>query len=124
MTDQSNTGVYQHLGHEVSLYSGKTRAYLRYKKIPFDENISAKIYEDINREIGRHDFTLGGITAERAVLPYQQWMFQRPLRCYQNMTEMERQRIDPVLEQLGGLKGLQTKIPLPLTYKNHRVVVA
>ena len=47
MTNQSNTGVYQHLGHEVSLYSGKTRAYLRYKKIPFDENISAKIYEDI-----------------------------------------------------------------------------
>ena len=80
--------------------------------------------DHLPRTIGRHDFILDGITAERAVLPYQQWMFQRPLRCYQNMTEMERQRIDPVLEQLGGLKGLQTKIPLPLAYKNHRVVVA
>ncbi len=29
--------VYKHYGYEFSLYSGKTRAYLRYKDIPFEE---------------------------------------------------------------------------------------
>jgi glutathione S-transferase len=35
-------------GSELSLYTGKTRAYLRYKKIPFDEVFSSrKVYQDI-----------------------------------------------------------------------------
>ncbi len=39
---------YKHIGTEVSLYSGKTRAYLRYKDIPFEEVLSsADVYKDI-----------------------------------------------------------------------------
>ncbi|PCI43241.1 MAG: hypothetical protein COB49_12530, partial [Alphaproteobacteria bacterium] len=76
------------------------------------------------RTIGRHDFTLGGIKGNRAVLPYQQWMFQRPLRFYQSLSEANKGLIDPLLEKLGGLSGLQSDIPLPLDYTGHKLVVA
>jgi len=76
------------------------------------------------RTIGRHDFTLGTATGNRAILPYQQWMFQRPLRCYQGLSEDEKQCIDPVLKKLGGYDGLQQSIPVPLDYINHKLVVA
>ncbi|MEH6636896.1 MAG: glutathione S-transferase N-terminal domain-containing protein, partial [Halioglobus sp.] len=45
--------LYQHLAHEVSLYSGKTRAYLRYKNIPFDEHLSLDVHDRIKTEVGK-----------------------------------------------------------------------
>jgi len=45
-------GIYQHLAHEVSLYSGKTRAYLRYKKIPFEEQLSLQAHNRIKATEG------------------------------------------------------------------------
>lgn len=39
---------YQLIGTEVSLYTGKVRAYLRFKQIPFEEVLSsAQVYKDI-----------------------------------------------------------------------------
>jgi len=76
------------------------------------------------RVIGRHDFTLGKATANRAILPYQQWMFQRPLRYYHGLNETEKQKIDPILKKLGGLDGLVQAIPQPLDYINHKLVVS
>ena len=40
------------LGHEVSLYCGKVRAYLRYKQIPFEERLSTDIYNEIKKHVG------------------------------------------------------------------------
>ena len=80
--------------------------------------------ESFPRAIGRHDFRLGSATASRAVLPYQQWMFQRPLRFYQGLTEADKQRMKPILEKLGGLGGLQEAILVPLDFINHKLVVA
>ncbi len=86
-----------------------------------NENPDAKSFP---RAIGRHDFTLGGVQGNRAILPYQQWMFQRPLRFYQGLTEDEKLGIDPLLEKLGGLIGLQVDIPVALDYIGHKLVVA
>ncbi|NOZ41951.1 MAG: glutathione S-transferase [Alphaproteobacteria bacterium] len=76
------------------------------------------------RTIGRHDFMLGSAQASRAILPYQQWMFQRPLRHYQGLAAGDKARIDPILKQLGGFDGLQQPIPVALDYINHRLTVA
>jgi len=51
-------------------------------------------------------------------------MFQRPLRYYQSLGEDEKQRIDPLLQKLGGSDGLQEPIKVALDYINHQVVVA
>ncbi len=47
---QNNYKLY---GHEVSLFSGKTRAYLRYKNIPFTESLSAENRAEVKQHIGR-----------------------------------------------------------------------
>ncbi|MEX0297901.1 MAG: glutathione S-transferase N-terminal domain-containing protein, partial [Kordiimonas sp.] len=45
---------YKLYGHEVSLFSGKTRAYLRHKDIPFSESLSAENRAEIKEHIGRN----------------------------------------------------------------------
>lgn len=44
---------YRLYGHEVSLFSGKARAYLKYKNIPFSESLSAENRAEIKENIGR-----------------------------------------------------------------------
>ena len=34
--------------------------------------------QEVERMIGMHEFTVEGVSAERAVIPYSLWMFQRP----------------------------------------------
>jgi hypothetical protein len=76
------------------------------------------------RYVGRHEFRLGDAVGKRCVIPFQQWMFQRPLRYYQLLSAQDKQRIDPLLRELGGFEGLQESIEVPLDYIDHRVVVA
>lgn len=75
----------------------------------------------IPRFIGKHEFVLGDVSATRYVMPYAQWMFQRPLSFYQLLSDDERARIDPMLEQLGGLEGLNATIAAPLKFEDHRI---
>jgi hypothetical protein len=45
---EDNMGVYQLLGNEVSYFTGKARAYLRFKGIDFEEVIaSRKVFKEI-----------------------------------------------------------------------------
>ena len=76
------------------------------------------------RYVGRHEFRLGDAVGKRCVIPFQQWMFQRPLRYYQSLSAQDKQRIDPLLRELGGFEGLQETIEVPLDYINHQLVVA
>jgi hypothetical protein len=36
----------------------------------------------------------------------------------------DKRRVDPLLQQLGGLEGLQEPVEVPLDYVDHQVVVA
>ncbi len=54
------------------------------------------------RYVGRHEFSLGDAVGKRCVIPFQQWMFQRPLRYYQSLSAQDKRRIDPLLRELGG----------------------
>ena len=52
----TNTGSDPHvrlIGHEFSLYSGKARAYLRHKQIPFVESSTPEDRALINERVGR-----------------------------------------------------------------------
>jgi glutathione S-transferase len=73
------------------------------------------------RYVGRHEFKLGDAVGKRCVIPFQQWMFQRPLRYYQALSEDDKQHVDPLLQQLGGFDGLQEPIKVALDYVNHQV---
>jgi hypothetical protein len=79
--------------------------------------------ERIPRFIGKHKFTLGGVTASRYVMPFSQWMFQRPLAHYQSLTATERVLIDKHLEDLGGFEGLNEPAAVRLKIENYRLVI-
>lgn len=75
----------------------------------------------IPRFIGKHEFKLGDATATRYVMPFAQWMFQRPLAHYQSLPDQQKARIDPILEQLGGLNGLHEPVVAPLKLEDYRL---
>lgn len=78
----------------------------------------------IPRFIGKHEFSLGNVKARRFVMPYAQWMFQRPTDHYQGLSDADKARIDPLLDQLGGLGGLNERIETPLKLENYRLRIA
>jgi glutathione S-transferase len=75
----------------------------------------------IPRFIGKHEFKLGEVKATRCVMPFSQWMFQRPLTHYQSLSDQQKTRIDPMLEQLGGLDGLNAPVVAPLKFEDYRI---
>ncbi len=77
----------------------------------------------IPRFIGKHEFSLGKVKATRRVMPFAQWMFQRPLNHYQSLSPEQKARIDPLLDELGGLSGLNEPIAMPLKFENHRLAL-
>jgi glutathione S-transferase len=66
--------------------------------------------ENIPRALGMHSFHTGGVSGERFVNTYSQWMYQRPWRHYQSLESDGRQRADKLLLKVGGLEALQTPI--------------
>ena len=75
----------------------------------------------IPRFIGKHEFAIGGVKATRYVMPFSQWMFQRPLAFYQSLTAEEKARIDPLLSELGGLEGLNEPVAARLKFEDYRL---
>lgn len=78
--------------------------------------------EDIPRSIGTHQFTVGGISEERALIPYSIWMWQRPVNYYQGLNAEEKQIVDPWLEELGFKQALNAEIKIRLTRVNNQLV--
>jgi glutathione S-transferase len=77
----------------------------------------------IPRFIGKHQFFLGKVKATRYVMPYAQWMFQRPLAHYQSLSSGQKAHIDPILDELGGLSGMNEPVVTPLKLENYRLVL-
>ena len=72
---------------------------------------------NIPRFLGMHEFTMGGITGERWISSFSQWMFQRPLYHYQSLAPDERQAVDELLHIIGGYEPMQVKLSHPVKRK-------
>lgn len=77
--------------------------------------------KEIPRTIGQHEFSIKGVTEKRAIFPYTQWMFQRPVSYYQSMKGDERKRADKLLKKLGGYQGMRIEIRRPVKRVNNRL---
>lgn len=62
----------------------------------------------IPRTIGFHEFAISGVVEERAVYPYSQWMFQRPIDFYRTLAASDKEKVDGWLRSIGGYEGMQT----------------
>ncbi|MEM9817291.1 MAG: hypothetical protein AAF827_12935 [Cyanobacteria bacterium P01_D01_bin.6] len=65
---------------------------------------------DIPRMLGKHEFSLEGLSANRGIFPYAIWLFGCARELYDNMDGNARKEADALLDQCGG--GLFCKIPI------------
>ena len=78
--------------------------------------------EEIPRGVGEHEFVIGGKTGKRMIRSYSQWMLQRPLDDYRSLEGEDLERVDRLLESVGGREWLQSPIPRRVTRRNNRLV--
>jgi glutathione S-transferase len=56
----------------------------------------------VPRSLGRLPYTIGDVTEEKATLPYNQWMWQRPHDQYKSLEGKDKARADALMESIGG----------------------
>lgn len=65
---------------------------------------------NLPRYLGLHSFKINGVESERFIHSYSQWMFQRPLFHYQQLTGEDKETCDALLKAIGGFEAFQTEI--------------
>lgn len=56
--------------------------------------------QEVPRFLGKHEFTIGGVQGQRAILPFVLWMHQRAWDDYQALADAHRVEVDGLLEPL------------------------
>lgn len=79
--------------------------------------------ESLPRTIGNHQFTVEGVSEQRAIMPYSIWMWQRPLDYYQSLSEQEKHSVDQWLEDLGFKAALNTPLSTRVKRVNNKLVL-
>lgn len=74
------------------------------------------------RATGEHEFTIGGCRGSRKIRAYTQWMLQRPLEFHESLGGADRDRVDRLLERIGGAELMQTEVRRPLARVDNRLV--
>ncbi len=77
---------------------------------------------EIDRFIGMHTFEVEGLSAERVVLPYCLWMYQRPLDFYNSITDVDP--VDEFLELAGFGRALKQPLRQRVARVNNKLVFA
>jgi glutathione S-transferase len=80
------------------------------------------------RAIGSHAFSLGeagagAVTSERAIFPFDQWMFQRPLDCFGALRPAQQDAVRVMLRDAGAAEALDVVLRHRLTRRNFQLVV-
>jgi glutathione S-transferase len=77
----------------------------------------------VPRGLGTVSFRIGEVEAERTMMSYQQWQFQRPLTIYRTLETTDKERADSILERTGGFDAMQLQPKYTLVRKGFRVLV-
>lgn len=77
---------------------------------------------ELPRTVGEHEFTIGGSKGKRMIRSFSQWMLQRPLDYYQSLEAEDRNRVDRLLETVGGHACMQSQIRRSVTRRNNKLV--
>jgi glutathione S-transferase len=89
----------------------------------YEEQGKSELPIEIPRRLGMHTFSFKGIAEERMVLPYSQWMMQRPLYFYQSLSSQEKNNLEPFLNQIKGLSALSFPIKTKVTRINNKFMI-
>lgn len=76
---------------------------------------------EVPRAVGMVDFTIEGVTGQRAALPFGLWMLQRSLDYLGSLTGEARERAEAMLRECGGQALLGFEMPCRLTFEDFRL---
>jgi hypothetical protein len=88
-----------------------------------EEQSTSEVPIEIPRRLGMHTFSFNDIKEERMVLPYSQWMMQRPLGFYQSLSRQEKNNLEPFLNKINGLSALNFPIKAKVTRINNKFMI-
>jgi len=77
----------------------------------------------VPRTLGTHKFIIGDTEEERRVLPYSQWMMQRPLNFYHSLNSDEQKEMEPLLKKINGLYAMRFYVKTQISRVNNRFVI-
>ena len=84
----------------------------------FEENPE---HENIPRSIGTFNVTIGDTTTNRAIFPFNQWMFQRPLNYYHSLSGQAKDSADEFLRSVAGYEAMQFNSEYQLERENYQL---
>jgi glutathione S-transferase len=79
---------------------------------------------EVPRGLGRHSFTLEGVTEERVVFPFELWMLQRPLDFIASLEQDDKLLVADLLAQVGGETLMEFPAFPRLTRRNFKLALA
>lgn len=77
--------------------------------------------DEVPRFLGMHKVKIAGVPAERIVVPYSLWMFQRPLDFWHTLEGVERVRAKCLLDDIGAGGLFDIKQQVRLKRENNRL---
>ena len=86
-----------------------------------DIHIASEV--EIPRRLGTRLFSIGGVEEQRVILPYTQWMMQRPLDYFQSLGSKERRELEPFLKDVNGLYAMRFNLETRISRNNNRFVI-
>ncbi len=77
--------------------------------------------DEVPRFLGMHKVKIAGVPAQRMVIPYSIWMFQRPLDFWRSLEGEQRVRAKRLLEDIGAGDLFEIKQRVRLKRENNRL---
>jgi len=78
----------------------------------------------VKRSLGAHEFVIGGRRGERSIRSFVLWRLQHIQDRYRSLSEMDRKRIDSLLDAVGGRGLVDEPMPVRLDRRDYRLVIA
>lgn len=80
---------------------------------------------EIPRAIGKHSYKIGDAVGERLIMPYNLWMWQRAVDCYQQVDGSARETINQFFAPIpNAIDALNNPLPNRLIRKNNKLQLA
>ncbi|MCL6270377.1 glutathione S-transferase family protein [Sansalvadorimonas sp. 2012CJ34-2] len=77
----------------------------------------------VPRIVGEGEFSMGGAKGRRCLLAYVQWMAQRSLDAYQQVSDNEKESVSNWMVDLGGNNFIKTQVNHRMARKNYKEIM-
>ncbi len=78
---------------------------------------------EVPRAIGMHEYTIGGVTENRGVIPYPLWMLQRVTDHLAALSGADKTAAETLLKSIGAEALIELEITPRLTRKNFKLTL-